>query len=62
MNEPRWAKPDYCQGVPRRQIEATTWGGAHVPCQRKAVIWDDRDPAGWFCRLHADPNKRYGVN
>ena len=59
---PTRTKPEFCEAVTRKQFEAAHWGDSKIGCGRKAKVWDDRDPAGWFCTQHADPDKRYGVN
>ncbi len=57
---PAYTKPkQYCQGVPARQFNASSWGDANRGCERIARVVIDGEH---FCNLHADPRKRYGVN
>lgn len=49
----------FCDAISRRQFEATTWGDAHIGCSRYGVVLID---GHWACKLHSDPNKRYGWN
>ncbi len=57
---PKYTTPrQYCQGVPRRQYEAASWGEANRGCERIARVVIDGEH---FCNLHADSAKRYGVN
>jgi len=50
----------YCEAVTRAMFEASSWAGANAGCARKAVA--QGDDGGWYCRLHLDPDKRYGIN
>jgi hypothetical protein len=49
----------YCQAIGRRQYEASSWGESQRGCERKGIIEVD---GHWACKLHADPDKRYGWN
>jgi hypothetical protein len=49
----------YCEAKTRRQFESGTWDGANDPCGNLASTVVDGHPV---CRVHADPDKRYGWN
>ena len=50
----------YCEARTRSAVEAGSWAGANDGCgNRAAVVAED---GGWYCRVHADERKRYGVN
>jgi hypothetical protein len=49
----------FCEAVSRKQYEAASWGASKVGCGNRGVEQVD---GHWVCRVHKDPNKRYGWN